>query len=92
MLKIIIEKHRAQNIEKHHAQSIDIMLKCRNMLKGRNIHTCSIAETFICVAIQNVTTWLSYTELRIIAGQQTISDPLCCMSEHFSETCNDILT
>ena len=31
---------------------------------------------------------LSYTELRIIAGQWTISDQLCCMCDHFSEICN----
>ena len=28
--------------------------------------------------------WLSYTELRVTAGEQ-ISDQLCCMSDHFSE-------
>ena len=35
---------------------------------------CSKAEVFIHVAIQNFTMWLSFTEIRITAGQQTISD------------------
>ena len=39
---------------------------------------------FIHVAIQNFT-WSSYTELRATAGQQTISDQLCRMSDRFCE-------
>jgi len=29
--------------------------------------------------------WLSYTEVRVTAGQHTISNQLCCMSDCFSE-------
>ena len=48
---------------KDYAKNTKIMLK---MLK---------AEMFIHLAIQNFTMWL-YIELRIIAGQQTISKPI----------------
>ena len=42
---------------------------------------CSKAEVFIATRSK---TLQPYTELRITAGQQTISDQLCCMSDHFS--------
>ena len=47
------------------------------------------AEMFIHIAIQNFTMWLSYTELRITAGQQTIFNRVVCPTT-FSEICNDI--
>ena len=62
-------KHHAQKyynmdfVLKDYAKNTKIMLK---MLK---------AEMFIHLAIQNFTMWL-YIELRIIAGQQTISKPI----------------
>ena len=52
----------------------------------RNAHIiCSKVEAFIHVATQYLTMWLLYTELRVTAEQQTISDQLCCMSDHLSE-------
>ena len=47
-------------------------------------------EMFIHVAIQNFTMRVLYTELRITAGQLTISNRLCCMSNNISEICNAI--
>jgi len=58
---------------KHYAQNIDVMLKvqrCPCMLKGRNVQKFRTR---------------SYTELRTTAGQQTVSDQLCCMTDHFSK-------
>ena len=54
-------------------QSIDVMLICRDA------HLYTQMQKRSYTAIQNFTTWL-YTELRITAGQQTISNQLCCMS------------
>ena len=43
------------------------------------------AETFTHVAIQSFTTWLSYCRAHSNSCQQTISNQLCCMSNHCSE-------
>jgi len=51
------------------------------MLKNAHIK----GATFIHVAIHYFTMWLSYTQLRVTAGQQTIPDQLCCTSDDFSE-------
>jgi len=71
---------------RHHAQNISVMLICRN---AHNYMICSKAEAFLHVAILNLTTCISYTELRITAGQQTISIN-CVVSNHCSEVRNDI--
>ena len=41
------------------------------------IYICSKVETLIHVTIHYFTMWLSYTELRVTAGEQAISDQLC---------------
>ena len=55
--------------------------KYRLMLKNAHIK----GATFIHVAIHYFIMCLSYTELRVTAGQQTISDQVRCMSDDFSE-------
>jgi len=92
----LVPKHQAQNIDfmlKHHAQSIEascwnIMFKIQT-LRSKCSCICSkaevlklVPETFIHVTIQNL---LSYGKFRITAWQQTISDQLCCTSDHFTE-------
>jgi len=42
-----------------------------------HIIICSKLETLIHVTIHYFTMWLSYTELRATAGEQTISNQLC---------------
>ena len=41
------------------------------------LYICSNAETFVHVAIQNFTTWLSYTKFWKTAGQKTV--PINCV-------------
>jgi len=84
-----------QNImsEMSYAKCWNIMLKMQivcSKYKKCSYILCSRAEVYIHVAIQNFTTWLSYTELRIRDGQQTISDQFCCMSDHFSKISSQV--
>ena len=69
MLKNRLHAEKSENIDIN-AQNAEMLIY---MLKGRNVHTYS---NFM---------WLSYTELRKTAEQQTISEELCCMSDQFSE-------
>jgi len=49
------------------------------MLKGRNVHTCINSELYVVIIHRGQgNSWVT-------AGQHTISNQLCCMSDHFSE-------
>ena len=77
-------KHHAENIAKQLAQNMDIHAKtsCSKyrhyaqmlVYTSRNIHTCSNSKHVIIIT----------------TGQYTISDQLFCLSDYFSEICNQI--
>jgi len=54
------------------SKSTDALMSEMLCTKCWNAHICSKVEIFIHVLIQNFM-WLSYTEVRVTAGQHTIS-------------------